>query len=551
MTYEIPGQSGSNPTSQALPPLLPTPSRETATPPQVPEHEQTGGRFWVSLALFVPVADVCLYGFPDIGAGVAALAAVTALLACWVSRARGRLAIGAVVLVASLVAQVIEPGWANLFSLVAGIGILAWTNRANALAWGLVAAAWRMATAPFRLPLLRPFAGLFPVSFRGTISGVGAVAGVVRLVLPAVLVSGLFLVLLTWGNAVLGEWAKQAASRVGAFLAELFRLDAKRIFFWVMMVFVGAVLLVPALRCVVPSAEGTLWANRRKEGSAPERNCLQWLLTLGGVNLVFLLTNTVDGVYLWARHQPPAGVGTTEYLYGGVYGLIFVTLLAGGVLALLFNGAASVTRSPWLRGLGVAWVAQNVFLISGVGFRLWLHVEQFCLTPRRVEVAFFLVLVLTGFVLLLIYVLREKSLRWLVGNNVLAVVALFFVVQFADVDAWCVESAIAKRQSASLRIDDDFLRSVGFTGWRLTKLLAEEPPEKRDGTGSYVQAVQRWEHMKHRMDERAKVSPVAETPWQAYAWRRQREARALSEALGAEAGREADAFGAWQYSWRK
>jgi hypothetical protein len=44
-----------------------------------------------------------------------------------------------------------------------------------------------------------------------------------------------------------------------------------------------------------------------------------------------------------------------------------------------------------------------------------------------------LILVAVGFVLLLLRIARGRTLRWLVGGNLAAVFALFFVAQFADI----------------------------------------------------------------------------------------------------------------------
>jgi hypothetical protein len=279
-------------------------------------------------------------------------------------------------------------------------------------------------------------------------------------------------------NDVLALWMSKVLTKIGDILAVFVDIDRERVFSWFVFAMLGALVLLPAWRSFQKTKPDSLGKSRRDEPPEIAGRAWQWGLVLGGVNLAFLLTNTLDVVWLWVRRTVPSGVNSTEYLHNGVYGLIFVTILAGAVLAFLFNGAPKLTRSPWLRRLGLLWVAQNLFLVAGVGFRLWLHVESFCLTPRRIGVAFFLALVLAGFVLLVVYILRQKTLRWLFTSNLLVLLALFFGLQFANIDAWCADSAIRSRKaSPNIRMNASFISKIGDEGWRVVYFLdtADEP----------------------------------------------------------------------------
>lgn len=503
-------------------------------------------RLWFALVAFIPVADVCLFGVWGWGAGLVVAFVWLSLLAVFVSRAEGNVAVGIAILLPSLAARLIEPGFANTICLLAGLSILAWSPRRSALAWGLLESVWRSLHS---LSLFTRYnaLGISELSRRNALHTFGQrlrVAGgktgkAVRIVFPALVISLFFLLLLTLGNVALGKWtgtgARWAAEGLGdlfEWFFGLFRFDTKRIGFWLLAFIVAVFLLMPAQSHeLADRREGALWQRRPADGETGLRS-LQWLLVLAGVNLVFLLTNTLDAIYLWVRQSPPEGVATTDYLYGGVYGLVFVTLLAGGLLAILFNRQGGYRYRRALRWLGVLWIAQNVFLIGGVGFRLWLHVERFCLTPRRVELAFFLLLVLAGFVLLLIYVLRDKSLRWLIGSNLLALLVLFFSVQFVDINGMCVQSAREKRKvNSELEIDGGFLLSVGLSGWPLVHELAAEGDEK---------AKQTWRLFKKKLPK----TPVP-LKWQGYSARHHAQVLALCQSAGVPAQ---DIANAWERS---
>ena len=461
------------------------------------------------------------------GAGLAAWFFAIATLALFASRGQGRLALGTTILLTTLPATVWQPSWTNLISFAGGLAVLAWNPRTSELAWGTLHTFLRVLTAPFFLLVYctKTVAALLQKRFPRTYR-FWHWAGIA---LPGVLLSGFFLLFLCWGNAVLAQWLSSAIEEFFRLLQSLVFPDFLRVLFWGCMLVLGIFLFVPAYRCQEPILLGKIFSARRTASRDSTAAHWRWVFALAGVNLVFLLTNTLDVVYLWIRQQPPANVGTTDYLYNGVYGLIFATILAGGVLALVFNGTNTFTRSRWLRGLGFFWIAQNAFLILGVALRLWLHIDRFCLTPRRVEVAFVLLLVLTGFVLLLLYILREKSLRWLISGNLLAVFALFWGIQFTDVDKWCVNSAMAKRQTdPTFRIDTDFLRDLDGSRWRLIAMLAQLEGNAFD----ILAARETWAQAKENILERVHSAPSPDLPWQSYSFRTARESRAICAQLG-------------------
>jgi len=112
-----------------------------------------------------------------------------------------------------------------------------------------------------------------------------------------------------------------------------------------------------------------------------------------------------------------------------------------------------------------------------------------------------------------------------VGRNLMAVLALFFVVQFCDVNRWCADSAVRrfKANPEALSLDLDFLNAIGLSGWRVVKILAED--EKTYYPGARARAC-----MENFRSQLSSLPPAAQ--WQSWSWRESREARELCEALG-------------------
>lgn len=540
---------------------LPLPSAPESTPganPIQPAFTQSWivpWRLWGALFLFVPVADFCLYGIKEPGAGLVVVVLAGALGALYVSRMQGRIRLGLAVLLPSLAAMLLGPSLPNTISLVAGVGILAWVHQKNDLPQGLAKVLRYALAAP--LVLLVQLAKTLKALMRekqdlhGGKKLLGCLGNFLKLSWPAFLVSGLFLMLLANGNVILSQKVGDVLQLFLALLGRISCPDFFRIFFWFAAVLGGALFFVPALQCKCDVSRRLFFESRRKAGTNPGHDALRWVFTLAGVNLVFLFTNTLDVIYLWYRCAPPDGVNTTEYLHEGVYALTFATLLAGGMLAYVFNGGASQVGR--LRALGVAWIMQNIFLISGVAFRLWLHVDSSCLTPRRMGVALFLMLVLAGFALLLIYMLRAKSLRWLFTGNVAAVLSLFFVVQFLDIEALCVVDALARRKAKpSLPISSEFLRRTGLKGWRLVWYTVEKENGLIDAaplaSGTF-DAKECWDSLKRSLTCMPEAVPVPR--WQSYSVRDSCEARELCEALGVPVQEPLRVRQAWVTAWKR
>lgn len=294
------------------------------------------------------------------------------------------------------------------------------------------------------------------------------------LVVPAVALLIPFALLLGTGNTLLGE----AFSRLGAWLRSIHLPELPRIIFWAVaatgaMTFlaprvrtrVGAWLDFPRLAAATPAADphAALWRT--------------WLM-LAAVNALFCWANTVDAIFLWIHAALPVGISYSQFVHHGVYSLIAATVLAGVVLAVLFEQDQRVAGHSATRALALAWIAQNLVLLASVAVRLKLYVEAYNLTVPRLGVASFLVLVAAGFGLLAWRILAPKSLRWLILANAFAVVALFYVAQFVDF-AGITARYNTRRwlEHRSPQIDVAYLQRLGPPAWPSLRRLERGAPD--------------------------------------------------------------------------
>jgi hypothetical protein len=277
-----------------------------------------------------------------------------------------------------------------------------------------------------------------------------------------ILLIGTFLIS---GNLILGTW-------FNSFINDFFRTFLNfSVFHWLFLGFFATVALgfvwpgrrrlrsfsFPALP--YPSASPTwIWGAR----------AVLWLM-----NALFLLANTVDALFLWLRNRPPAGVTYSDFVHHGTNNLIFATLWSALIIILIIEGFSA--SAPDLRLAAVIWIGQNMILIFGVFRRLKLYVDAYNLTILRLGVALFLLLVLTGFILLGIYILQKRGFSWLCGSGCIAVFSLFYILQFSDLAGFVASYNVDRwiQPNAHTQVDLNYLEELGPSSWSALRRLAD------------------------------------------------------------------------------
>jgi hypothetical protein len=220
------------------------------------------------------------------------------------------------------------------------------------------------------------------------------------------------------GNLILGTWFNSLIDKLFRMLRNFSPVH------WLFLAFFATVAL------------GFVWPGRRRirpplplssQLSLPDFASPVWIngmrVTIWLMNALFLLANTVDALFLWLRSQPPAGVTYSDFVHHGTNSLIFVTIWSALIIILIVEGFSSQARD--LRIAALVWIGQNIILIFGVFRRLKLYVDAYNLTLLRLDVALFLLLVLTGFLLLVVYGLQRRTFGWLCGSGCIALFSLF------------------------------------------------------------------------------------------------------------------------------
>lgn len=313
------------------------------------------------------------------------------------------------------------------------------------------------------LPRLPALIGLLPQGPRAGWRGLAALRGIAGggagrwargMALP--LGFGLcFAALLLAANPVLADW-----------VGELFDIgfDPVRPMFWAgVAVLIWPLLILPEAMPLQPMA---MHLPKWRFGGVVNAGAVANSLLL--FNLMFAVQTGLDFAYLWGDAELPAGISHAAYAHRGAYPLVATALLAG-VFALIARDYAA--ERLLVRGLLLAWIAQNVLLVISALVRLQTYVAAYGLTYLRAYAAIWMAMVAVGLALVAWQVLRGRENGWLSLRCAgLAVVVLYvccFVNFAAVIAAHNLTAAREGRLSAGL--DWPYLCMLGPDAWAATQ----------------------------------------------------------------------------------
>ena len=444
----------------------------------------------VTAALLIISGDFLFWSHdPGVSLGIFAMLAVTALIVAHGPGLNPRILFVIGLLVPSAVQTGIELSLSNVIVLGA-LGAAAFGETAFA---GLHRAWLRWAESAWALA--RPIAGWkwMPSILRRSPLG-GAQLGraadtIARVILPTAAVALVFTLLLGAGNAVLGRWIVTTMNSVVGWFADP-ELIFARTLLWVAL----ATFALTILRPRETPAGKRIWHYAVPDLPQPKNAGLAlWrsIAVLGVLNALFFAANTADALYLWNGGALPEGVTYSEFVHNGVHNLIAAVVLSAVLIVIIFQQVPAIRTAPAVKALSLFWIAQNVMLITGVLLRLQRYVDVYDLSELRVYVGCFLLLVTVGFALLAVHVLRHTGLGWLLLMNLIAIFALFFVLQLLDVQKWVAESNVARWEADRTRtLDVEYLGSLGASAFP-SLIRVAETADRPEAHEAFVK-IQKW-----------------------------------------------------------
>ena len=455
------------PPAPAVPPINALPPIPPARPAKLIEPPFDLPRLLAGLVLGVGAFDFCFWGITGLGFSLGLFVALlTGVILGNRQRLRpSRVTLGLLALLSGAVmAATLETGFTNTLVLAVLIVALAgqtYFTGADSV-WGRVISQMiALLGAPGRVFWLG--ARMMESGFKGGVGSIRSLLGGILVVVPALFLAVVFGSLLSTGNAVFGSWVNSFLNWIGRELS--LYLNFGRICLW----FVAAFVMLPLLRPTSISEGWWRWTERlpRLPEIVPSRGAfLSSTLVLLVLNVMFFVANLADACFLWSGKSLPPGVTYSGYVHSGTNALTATVILSAVVLTVIFQQSLQVARRRELKALAYAWIAQNLFLLTSVALRLKLYIQAYDMTVERLGVIIFLVLVATGFVLLIVKILQDRSLSWLIGSSILAVLATLYITQFLDLGGWSANYNVARwEKDRSRDLDLYYIYDQGAAGW--------------------------------------------------------------------------------------
>jgi hypothetical protein len=412
----------------------------------------------VGLALVLAaLADWLFYG-QRIGLSLTLFAIAMALVSVLFNHATldlRRAMIGGAILVAGLVPAVEELNTLSFLILLASLTI-ALLLATNPETTGLA----ERARALRNLFLLGPFR--FFLDALQIFNMSGFTRGIALWLMPAVL-STVFVALFAAANPVIEQWVSLLNPKL-----ILEYISIPRVLFWIMM----PALVWPFIhvrwrrRTIVTTtvADGPVPPPLPSQVSAEFLGPSTILRSLILFNLLFAAQSILDGIYLWGHVALPANMTYAAYAHRGAYPLIATALLAAAFVLAAMRPGGPAEKSKVIRPLVYLWVGQNVLLVASSILRLDLYVDRYMLTYWRIAAFIWMGLVALGLILIVARIALDRSNRWLVGANLIALTIVLYTVSLVNFDAFVSDYNLAHSSEMSgkgMMIDANYLLTLG------------------------------------------------------------------------------------------
>ncbi|AUC99955.1 DUF4173 domain-containing protein [Bradyrhizobium sp. SK17] len=366
-----------------------------------------------------------------------------------------RLLLAGTILLAGLLPAIEEFNAASLAIVVLALGaalMLTTNHHLDGLAAGASSLLDLYLVGPFRLFQDAISAFNWPVLTRGfTLWCVPLVLG------------SLFILLFVAANPLLAKWIGQLNPGDPSSY-----LSISRTLFWI----AALALVWPFIQ--VKWRSNTELADPRRQFAAndpPRAAEITNLLSVGTVlrslilfNLLFSIQTILDLIYLWGNGTLPADVTYASYAHRGAYPLIVTALLAAGFVLVTMRPGGSAERSRAMRALVYVWIGQNVLLVISSMLRLDLYVQIYLLTYWRISAFIWMLLVVSGLVLILARIVLQRSNDWLIRTNLLALTIVLYTCSLVNFAAIIADYNISHSREASgngVNLDIDYLVRLG------------------------------------------------------------------------------------------
>jgi uncharacterized protein YjeT (DUF2065 family) len=241
-------------------------------------------------------------------------------------------------------------------------------------------------------------------------------------------------------------------------------------------------------------------------------------------NVLFLLQNSLDILFLWSDQVLPMGVTYATYAHAGAYPLFATNLLTAAFVLQMFGDRQQQFQTDLAKKLVFVWLGQNLFLVMSAITRLLNYIEAYSLTHLRIVAFIGMGLTAIGLLLIVVKIQYMHRNSWLINANAVAITFTLYAVCFINVDRIIANYNVRHTQEVTgtgSTLDMAYLYSLGFEALpalRWFQANAKHSPYQARQAGVFITEL-----------ENQLAIDVAN--WRAWTWRKQRLSTISVEAL--------------------
>lgn len=159
------------------------------------------------------------------------------------------------------------------------------------------------------------------------------------------------------------------------------------------------------------------------------------IICLALLNILLLLVNTTDILYVWFSFKYTPDMDLTKFVHEGAELLVASIMSAMLVVLFFFRGNLNFfSKNKYLKIVAYIWIAQNAILAASVCVRNIYYIQHWGLAYKRVGLFIYIFLVIIGLISIVIKIQKRKSSYYLWRVNAMIAFAVLILSCCVDWD---------------------------------------------------------------------------------------------------------------------
>ncbi len=181
------------------------------------------------------------------------------------------------------------------------------------------------------------------------------------------------------------------------------------------------------------------------------------------LNLMLLVLNSLDMVYLWVDGTLPEGMKHKEFVHDGVGALITSLILAIIIMLYYFRGRLNYhSKNKTLKMLAYVWIVQNIFMIFSTAYRNNMYIEESGISYKKIGLYVYLMFCLIGLVTTYIKIHKNKSNMYLIRVNPWCYYLFLVLGCLVNWDVIITDFNINKALTENKKLEKYYLADLSF-----------------------------------------------------------------------------------------